>query len=219
MRDEDLLPISALQHLVFCERQCALIHVEREWAENQRTAEGHTLHERVDEGYREYRRGVKQFAGIYVRSLALGLYGRLDMLELQKVEEAHGTSTCAFLGLDGSWELHPVEFKRGKPKKHLADHVQLCAQAMCLEEMTASAVASGSMFYGEIRRREQIQFNTELRLLTTRTAARFKEIVERHELPPPVWKKHCRACSLIGICQPRVRDGTRTQSYRDELFG
>src|SRR5664280_2221768 len=143
MRDEDLIPLSALQHLAFCERQCALIHVEREWEENRLTAEGRTLHERVDEGYREYRRGLRQFSGVHVRNLRLGIYGQLDVVELVKTAEE--PDNAVFLRLTGQWELHPVEFKRGKPKKHDADRVQVCAQALCLEEMTGSSIQSGSL--------------------------------------------------------------------------
>ncbi len=216
-RDEDLLPISALQHLAFCERQCALIHVEREWEENRLTAEGRTLHERVDEGYREYRRGLKQFAGVYVRSLELGIYGRLDVLELTKIGET--PNTCPFLDIAGNWELCPVEFKRGKPKTHEADRIQVCAQALCLEEMTGTPVRCGALFYGAIRRRDPVEFTPQLRSLTQRMIQRLQEIIIQKLLPPPVLKRHCRACSLIGVCQPKLTDGTRTQAYRKELLG
>ena len=215
--DEDLLPISALQHLAFCERQCALIHVEREWEENQRTAEGRVLHENVDEGYKTYRRGLKQFAGVHVRSLQLGLYGKLDVLEL--VKTADSPNTCAFLSIDGAWELNPVEFKRGKPKDHEADRIQVCAQALCLEEMTGQSIASASLFYAQIRRRDEVVLSNELRALTLRMIERLQTIVTQNILPPPVWKRHCRACSLIGVCQPQMVDGERTARYRKELLG
>ncbi len=214
--DEDLLPVSALQHLVFCERQCALIHIEREWDENQRTAEGRTLHERVDEGYSEYRRGLKQFAGLKVRSLELGLYGRLDMLEVVKVSDQ--PESANFLDLSGTWELHPVEFKRGKPKKHDADRVQVCAQALCLEEMTGGTIESGSLFYGEIRRREEVAFTATLRAQTHGLITRLHELIEKGVLPPPMYKRHCHACSLKETCQPQVVRGSATNSYRKELF-
>ena len=216
-RDEDLLPISALQHLVFCERQCALIHVEREWEENQRTAEGRTLHERVDEGYKEYRRGLKQFSGVYVRSLELNLFGRLDVLEVVKVADTPDTTN--FLGLTGQWDLHPVEFKRGKTKKHDADRIQVCAQALCLEEMTGSRIATASLFYGEVRRREEVPLTATLRDRTINAARRLEQVVSAHQLPPPIYKRHCHACSLIGVCQPKQASGALTAAYRKELFG
>jgi CRISPR-associated exonuclease Cas4 len=216
MRDEDLIPLSALQHLAFCERQCALIHVEREWEENRLTAEGRTLHERVDEGYREYRRGLRQFSGVHVRNLRLGIYGQLDVVEVVKTEEEPDNAT--FLRLKGQWELHPVEFKRGKPKKHDADRVQVCAQALCLEEMTGSAIQSGSLFYGEIRRREQVEFDASLRAKTEAMATRLRQIIVEQILPAPVYKRHCRACSLVEVCQPRSQNGNKSQAYRKELF-
>lgn len=214
--DEDLLPISALQHLAFCERQCALIHVEREWEENQQTAEGKILHERVDEGYREYRRGTKQFSGVHVRSLELGIYGRLDVLELTRV--ADEPDTCAFLGIKGHWQLAPVEFKRGRPKLHAADRVQVCAQVLCIEEMTSTTVTEAHLFYAQVRRRTAVAIDEQLRAQTVKSIRRLREIVELKLLPPPVYKKHCKACSLMGVCQPRWVTGSQTTDYRKELF-
>lgn len=214
--DDELLPISALQHLAFCERQCALIHVEREWEENHHTAQGKVLHERVDEGYREYRRGTKQFSGVQVRSLELGIYGRLDVLELSKIADA--PDTCAFLSIKGNWQLCPVEFKRGKPKVHAADRVQVCAQALCLEEMTRSRIDEGFLFYGQVRRRTAVKLDDSLRSLTRSLVLRLREIVDKKLLPPPVYKKHCQSCSLVEVCQPRLVNGSRTQDYRKGLF-
>ena len=216
MRDEDLIPLSALQHLAFCERQCALIHLEREWEENRLTAEGRTLHERVDEGYREFRRGLRQFSGVHVRSLRLGLHGQLDVVEAVKIADEPDNS--GFLQLKGLWELHPVEFKRGKPKVHDADRIQVCAQALCLEDMTGAAIRFGSLFYGEIRRREQIEFDANLRTKTETLATRLREIIERQILPQPVHKRHCKACSLLDVCQPRIKNGPKADAYRKELF-
>jgi len=217
-QDEDaLLPISGLQHIVFCERQCALIHVEREWEENQPTAEGRTLHERVDEGYKEYRRGLKQFSGVSVRSSELGLFGRLDVLEVVKTSDA--PDNVGFLGLRGNWSLHPVEFKRGKPKEHEADRVQVCAQALCLEEMTGTRIESASIFYGKIRRRSEVALTDELRARTATAVGRFREMVLNRELPLPVYRRHCRSCSLLAICQPQHTNGATVDAYKKELFG
>jgi CRISPR-associated exonuclease Cas4 len=215
--DEDLLPISALQHLAFCERQCALIHVEREWEENERTADGRVLHERVDEGYRAYRRGLKQFAGVHVRSLRLGIAGRLDVVELVRTGDA--PDTCRFLGVEGAWDAHPVEFKRGRPKQHDADRVQICAQALCLEEMTGQPIAAGSLFYGQLRRRDEILFTSDLRERTLQLVARLREVLSLGLLPAPVYKRHCHACSLMEVCQPRQTSGALTALYRKELLG
>lgn len=216
-RDEDLLPISALQHLAFCERQCALIHVEREWEENERTAEGKVIHERVDEGYRAYRKGLKQFTSVQVRSRILGISGRLDMLELSQIGD--GADNCTFLHLKGHWQLQPVEFKRGKPKKTDIDRVQVCAQALCLEEMTGSRIEQGSLFYAQLRRRTDVEIDDALRTRTLNLIRRLREIVAQSELPPPVLKRHCQSCSLIQICQPKVSSGKKTSAYRQELLG
>ncbi len=112
-----------------------------------------------------------------------------------------------------------MEFKRGKPKKHDADRVQVCAQALCLEEMTGSTIQSGSLFYGEIRRREQVDFEPSLRAKTEAMATRLRQIIVEQLLPGPVYKRHCRACSLIEVCQPRSQNGAKAQAYRKELLG
>lgn len=215
--DGELLPISALQHLAFCERQCALIHVEREWEENKSTVEGNLLHERVDEGYQAFRRGLKQYSGVHVQSIDWGIRGRLDLLELTAAES--GPDNFAFLGLKGAWRVTPVEFKRGKPKSHDADLVQLCAQALCLEEMTGTLVEQGSLFYGLTRRRLEVPLDEPLRQRTVFLIRRLREIIESKELPPPVLKRHCSRCSLENICQPRITNGQRITQYREELLG
>jgi len=216
-REEDLHPISALQHMAFCPRQAGLIHLEQVWAENKRTAEGRTLHERVDEGYREFRKGLRQFSGLRVQSLRLGIAGRLDVLELEKSE---GTvDNAAFLGLVGRWSFHPVEFKRGEPKAEDWDAVQLCAQALCIEEMTGTGVQDGAIFYGEIRRRQEIEFSPELRDRTEDVARSFGEMMASSTLPAPTWKKGCRACSLMELCQPKAGSKGKAGEYLKELLG
>ena len=214
--EDDLLPLSALQHLVFCERQCALIHVERQWEENQRTAEGAVVHDRVDEGYRAFRRGLKQFTGVPVRSLSLGIAGRLDVLELTRLADT--PDTCGFFNLRGAWSIEPVEFKRGRPKTHDADLVQVCAQALCLEEMTGQPVETGWLFYAQLRRRHLVSISDELRRRTRALVARLHEVIGQGVLPPPVLKRHCRSCSLEPLCQPRLQSGARTLAYRKELL-
>lgn len=170
-RDEDLNPISALQHMAFCPRQAALIHLDQVWEENLRTAEGRTLHERVDEGYREFRKGLRQFSGVRVQSLKLGLYGRLDVVEVEKVSDT--PDTALFLGLSGNWKISPVEFKRGEPKESDCDRIQLCAQALCLEEMTGTTIPEGSIFYGKIRRRDEVVLDEQLRERTLQMISDF----------------------------------------------
>ena len=127
--EDNLLPISALQHLLFCERQCALIHLERAWQENRLTAEGRIMHERVHEGGDETRRDVRIVRGLRLRSLALGLVGIADVVEFHRAADGVAVPESA-----GTWRPFPVEYKRGRPKSEPWDAVQLCAQALCLEE-------------------------------------------------------------------------------------
>lgn len=187
--EENLVPVSALQHYLFCPRQCALIHVEQQWAENGATAEGRLLHERVDSGVPDRRRGVRTVRTLPIRSFALGVYGKADAVEL------HGSgATCV---------PYPVEYKRGSPKPHRADEVQLCAQAFCLEEMFGCVVPEGALFYDRPHRRTVVQFDAELRALTKSTAQAVHVLFGSGQTPPPVWNKGCKRCSLEEICQPR----------------
>jgi len=206
----DSLPLSALQHLLFCERQSALIHVERLWEENRFTAEGRVLHEKVDEGRGESRPGVRITRSLQLRSEALGLHGVADVVEL------HARA-------DGGWQPFPVEYKRGKPKAHDADLVQLCAQAVCLEEAFGVPVPEGALFYGQTRRRLDVVFDTGLRTLTQRTAARLHEVIASGVTPRAVKEKKCEACSLKEVClpeamsRPRGAAGWNAQAFAEAL--
>ncbi len=185
----DLLPISALQHLIFCERQFALIHLEREWTENRFTAEGRVLHERAHDGPSESRAGIRMVRGMAVTSSEFGMSGQCDVVEFHK---------------DG--RVIPVEYKRGKPKAHRADEVQLCAQAVCLEEMLAVAISVGFLYYGKPHRRTEVDLDDGLRALTVQTISRSREILLSGITPPAIFEKRkCGACSLIDICQPECR--------------
>ena len=184
--EDDLLPLSALQHVLFCERQFAFIHVEIGWRENQFTAEGRVLHERAHSRRTERRPGVRTETGMPIRSLELGVSGVADVVELH----AGGL-------------LYPVEYKRGRRKTRKMDEVQLCAQALCLEEMRGVRVPEGALFYGKERRRKIVPFDEELRSLTRSAAARAHEILDCGITPTPVYKKHCRSCSFYELCMPR----------------
>jgi CRISPR-associated exonuclease Cas4 len=201
----ELLPISALQHLVFCERQCALIHVEGIWQDNALTASGNAAHERVDGAPGETRRDVRIARGLALRSLRLGLTGRADVVEFHRFDTGVPVE-----GLSGKWVPFPVEYKRGRPKTHRADEVQLCAQALCLEEMLGTEVRDGALFYGQPRRRTMVLFDAELRELVERAAARLHELVAGGRTPRAVYEKKCDACSLYEICRPR--SATRSAS-------
>lgn len=199
MAPEDLLPISALQHLLFCERQCALIHVEGVWAENRLTAEGRVLHEAIDRGERSGRRGVAVARDVALCSERLGLYGRADLVEFRRDGE-------------GGLSAFPVEYKRGRRKPRRADEVQLCAQALCLEEMLGRPVPGGAIFHGASRRRREVGLTAELRALTESTAVRLRELVRARVTPRPRPGPMCRSCSLAAHCQPDVTADPRSAS-------
>ena len=175
--EDALIPLSALQHYLFCPRQCALIHVEQLWAEDAATAEGRLLHEKADAGRPEKRPGVRIARGVALRSFALGVTGKADIVEF------HGKG-------DGATPF-PVEYKRGKPKAHRADEVQLCAQAICLEEMFTIAVPNGAMFYGVTRRRLPVAFDAALRELTLETARATRAMIDAARTPAPARSKRC----------------------------
>jgi CRISPR-associated exonuclease Cas4 len=185
------VPISALQHAVYCLRQAALIHIERVWAENRFTAEGRVLHDVAHEAGSRKSRSVRRVTALPLASRRLNIAGVADVVEFHT-------------GPDGE-SAFPIEYKRGKPKLHRADEVQLCAQALCLEEMTGRPVPEGALFYGETKRRVVVPFDAELRKLTEDTAIAFGALVAEGRTPPPVWKvSRCRACSLIELCRPQA---------------
>ncbi len=188
--DDDLIMISALQHYVFCPRQCALIHIEQVWSESGLTAEGRIMHEKVHEEGNESRGTVRIARGVPLRSLRLGLVGVADVVEFRKIGK-------------GVRQPFPVEYKRGKPKPDHCDAVQLCAQAMCLEEMLSVTVPKGALFYGRTRRRADVVFDEPLRRETEQTAEKARSLIMTGVTPPPVYAKRCESCSLIGNCMPR----------------
>lgn len=202
--DDEPVPISALQHVVFCLRQAALIHVERLWAENRFTAEGQVLHMSIDEPGARRRRDLRRVTALPVACRRLGLAGVADVVEFHR--EADGGETP-----------FPVEFKRGRPKAHRADDVQLCAQALCLEEMTGRAVPEGALFYGETRRRLVVPFDADLRRLTEDAAAAMRRLIADRHTPPAVYQAgKCRVCSLIELCRPKV-SGRSAAAWRDRM--
>ncbi|MBI5875565.1 MAG: CRISPR-associated protein Cas4 [Deltaproteobacteria bacterium] len=188
--EDDLLQLSALQHLVFCERQCALIHIEQVWSENLLTAEGRIMHEKVDTANRESRGNIRIEYGVPMRSLRLGLIGKADVVEFHKEGER--------------WIPFPVEYKRGKPKTDDCDKVQLCAQALCLEEMMNVEIPEGAIFYGEIRHRCDVRFDGALRAETEDAAKRLHELIASGKTPKAEYSKKCEKCSLNELCLPKV---------------
>ncbi|MDI3514386.1 MAG: CRISPR-associated exonuclease Cas4 [Rhodocyclaceae bacterium] len=192
MEESDgLVPLSALQHYLYCPRQCALIHVERLWAENRQTAEGRLLHDRADTPQIERRHGVRTITAMPLSSAELGIAGVADVVEFRAEE--------------GGEHPVPVEYKRGRPKAHRADEVQLCAQALCLEAMFGCRVAEGALFYGQTRRRQTVVFDDALRQLTLETIQATREMIRAGQTPTASYlAKRCDACSLIELCQPKL---------------
>ncbi len=208
-QDEEMLMLSGIQHFALCERQWALIHIEQQWEENVRTTEGHHLHERVDDPEESDKRGkIITYRAFPLLSRKLGLTGRADVVELQYSEEKGVTIE----GQNGKWILHPVEYKRGKTKPDDRDAVQVCAQAMCLEEMFYTEIQQGSLFYAETRRRVILEFTPELRQRVHELVQRMHELFNSGITPLPVYKPHCKACSLIHICLPKSMSGSRKAS-------
>ena len=213
--EDELLPLSGVQHLVFCERQAALIHVERLWLDNPQTVEGTRFHEVADRGRSESRGPLRLVRGVAIRSLRLGLAGRADVIEFHRVAE--GAPGVPLPGQPGHWSAYPVEYKRGRPKTHRADEVQLCAQAMCLEEMLSIVIDAGALFYGRSRRRVDVVFDGSLRRLTEEAAARFHKLIASGATPRAIWAPKCVRCSLVAACRPRDI-GSPTSRYLSAIF-
>jgi CRISPR-associated exonuclease Cas4 len=191
MDDDDLMPLSALQHYLYCPRQCALIHLEQQWAENRQTAEGRLLHERADVPRVERRHGVRTVSAMPLLNLQLGITGKADVVEFHSIESGE--------------RAFPVEYKRGRPKAHRADEVQLCAQGLCLEAMLNTPVDAGALFYGQTRRRKDVAFDQELRALTRDTITGTRAMLASGQTPSARYEaKRCDACSLLDLCQPRL---------------
>lgn len=205
--DDELIPLSAIQHFLYCERQCALIHQEQTWIDNRLTVEGARMHRRADSGKDETRENLVVLRGLPVRSATLGLSGRADVVEFRRIRRGSGV---ALEGCRGRWTPRPVEYKRGRPKRHRADEVQLCAQALCLEEMFEVRVSRGDLFYGARRRRNEVIFDDELRRTTKDAAGRLHALLIQAVPPPPEYEpRKCDPCSLISACLPKAPFRTR----------
>jgi CRISPR-associated exonuclease Cas4 len=275
--EDELLPISALAHLKFCERRCALIHIEQVWTENRLTAEGRILHEKVHDGGTETRGDLHIARGLHIQSLELGLTGITDLVEFHRLpdedvemgnsvavlrergctkvdntaalsgtrprggqlqdteaapmtdvvvalhEREHAKTNCdqsVFIpGLRGRWRPFPVEYKRGIIRHEVSFAVQLCAQAMCLEQMLSCCISSGALFYGLSRRRVDVEFTDELRNQTRQSACKLHALIRAGKTPPAIADKKCKRCSLFDQCQPgTVGSGKSAKAYLDQVF-
>lgn len=207
--EEDYLQLSGIQHFSFCRRQWALIHVENQWADNLRTVEGQLMHERVhDEKQSEKRGDLLVVRSMRVSSRALGVSGTCDVVEFHRSEQG-----IPLVGHEGKWDPYPVEYKRGMPKSNDADRLQLCCQAMCLEEMLVVDITEGALFYGEPRRRELVRFDSVLRKSVSEQLREMHEYLRRGYTPKVKTGSFCRACSLNEICLPKLLKKQSVEEY------
>ncbi len=206
---QEMLMLSGLQHFAFCRRQWALIHIEQQWAENVRTVEGNILHRRAHDAQQFEARGDLLIArGMRIKSDKLGVTGVCDVVEFRRDETG-----IALVGREGKWQPYPVEYKRGQPKENNADELQLCGQAMCLEEMLVCTIPEGSLFYGETRRRKQVMFTPELRGQVAQLLAEMHQYFDRGYTPKVRRTKACNACSLKDLCLPQMTRAGSVHSY------
>lgn len=213
--ESDLLPLSGLQHLAFCERQWGLIHLEQVWMENRLTAEGRALHKRSDSAQREVRGNTITVRTLRINSLRLGLAGQTDVVEFHRddsvvISENRAAETAVRIlsvvrlpETKGWWRPVPVEYKRGSPKPYHCDMVQLCAQAICLEEMLGCTIGLGNLYYGKQHRRQEVRFSASLRQETEDLSLLMHRLFDVGITSPPIFDPKCESCSLKDVCQPK----------------
>lgn len=207
--EDEYLQLSGIQHFSFCRRQWALIHLEQQWAENLRTAEGDILHDRAhDEGFSEKRGDILTVRGLRIQSPGLGVSGSCDVVEFTADEGG-----AALSGRSGRWRPYPVEYKRGRAKEIDADRLQLCCQAMCLEDMLCCDVPEGALYYGEARRRERVELTDELRGQVRAMLMEMHDYQKRGYTPKVKTGAHCRACSLNELCLPKLCGNLSAEAY------
>jgi CRISPR-associated exonuclease Cas4 len=201
--EEELLPLSGIQHFAFCPRQWALIHIEQQWVENVRTAEGRIMHERTHNAdIKEVYSDNIITRSMFLRSFKLGLFGQADVIEFWSASPESGGIHLD--GFSGYWMPKPIEYKRGKPKSDDRDRVQLCAQAVSIEEMMEVKIEEGALYYGETRRREVVIFTEELRILVSSLSYEMHQFFSKGTTPKAKYEKKCLSCSLFEICVPKV---------------
>ena len=207
--ESDFLQLSGLQHFKFCRRRWALIHIEQQWAENFRTMDGALMHQNAHNSeFRESRGDLLITRGVSVFSSTLGVSGQCDVLEYHR-----GTTGIPIRGKEGLWQPYPVEYKRGNPREDTGDTLQLCGQAMCLEEMLCCDIPEGALFYGEIRRRAVVPFTEELRAQVRQLLAQMHDLYRRGYTPKVKPSKSCNACSLKEICLPKLMKSRSVAAY------
>lgn len=209
VNDADFLMLSGLKHFRFCRRRWALVHLEQQWQENALTLEGHYMHERVhDDNFTELRGSVLLSRGMPVRSEMLKITGECDMVELHKSEAG-----VPIQGREGLWQVYPVEYKHGEPDERGADELQLCAQAMCLEEMLVTEIPEGAIYYGKTRHRMTVALTEDLRKQTKDALKEMHRLFAQGYTPKAKWTRACKNCSLVEICLPKLEKRMRASEY------
>lgn len=207
--ENDYLMLSGIQHFLFCRRQWALIHVENQWEENDRTAAGSLMHKKAhDVMNRTKRNGVLTVRGMRVRSSLMGVSGECDVVEFHI-----SSSGVPLAGEDGLWQPYPVEYKRGTKKPDIYDEAQLCAQAICLEEMLCCSIHQGALYYGQDRRRQVVEFTPELREKVMNAFTEMHHYMQRGITPKTRRRKACNACSVEGLCLPHLEKAISVEKY------
>lgn len=207
--EEDYLMLSGIQHFAFCRRQWAMIHIEQQWAENERTTAGELMHKKAhDEGAFEKRGDLLVVRGLRISSQELGLSGQCDVVEFHQDKDG-----VELFGYEGKWKPIPVEYKHGAPKENNVDELQLCAQAICLEEMFQTKMAEGYLYYGENRRRTHVVFSDILREEVKKAVEEMHELFRRGYTPNVKSSKKCKACSLKNLCVPKIQKVVCVREY------
>lgn len=198
--DFDRLSLSSLKQYIYCKRRFALMYVECEWGSNYKIVEGDLFHERVDNPLFSEKRGDLHISrSVPIYSDVMNLYGVADIIEFIKDD-----SGIKIHGKRERWRINPVEYKNGKPEKSNADNFQLCAQALCLEEMFNTNIEHGDIYYGKIKRRVTVDFTNELRSDVKEQVKNMKELLEQQLLPPKPKNQNCSLCSLENVCIPTI---------------
>lgn len=213
-QEEDYLMLSGIQHFAFCRRQWALIHIEQQWQENVRTFEGKIMHDNAhDPDFREKRKDVLTVRAIKVFSRTMGISGECDVVEFHRSEEG-----ITLQGCEGLFYAIPVEYKRGAPKQHDADELQLTAQAMCLEEMLVTQIKKGFLYYGETRHRTEVIFTPELREKVRKSFEEMHSYYKRSYTPKVKMNPSCKQCSLYDLCMPQLCKEISAAKYIDDMI-
>lgn len=222
--EEEFLPISLLQHLLFCPRRAALVHIEGIWSDNIFTALGQNMHERVHTTEFESRKDLRVTRGLLLRSLTLGVTGKADIVEFHRLDELESNAASVDVGaikfkdVRGLWRAYPVEYKSGHLRHEVGYEVQLCAQAICLEEMLGTHVTEGSIFYGKTGRRLDLVFDSQLRSATEKACFDLHAVLKSEKTPPAKYEPKCSKCSLLDFCLPKVVSQKRSiKSYMDRV--